>query len=104
MRAIALLLALMQSPQPTPPGSATPALDPIKFGLSEVEGLKLENLRLRRDLLQLQIKMAQDALSVDLQGFISETLKSHGSPSNVVFDPQSFTFKIQPAENKPDKN
>ena len=75
-------VAVAQSPEP-------------KFVLSEVENLKLENLKLKQEVLNLQIKVAQDSYAVELSRFITDTLKAHGSPSNVVFDSQGFVFKVK---------
>ena len=73
----------------------------IKFALSEVENLKLENLKLKQQLLNCQIPQATANLNQEWQQYITETLKAHGNPADVKFDSQKFQFVVE--EKKKEK-
>lgn len=74
-----------------PPDKPGPSQGP-KFALSELEQAKLENLRLRRDLITLQQQLLADAV----QGYVSVTLSVHGNPQGVQFNPKTFGFEVLP--------
>jgi hypothetical protein len=66
---------------------------PVRMALSELEQLKLDNLKLRQDLLQTQIELAQVRLVQDLGVYVQATLKAHGNPVGVQFNQQTFKFE-----------
>ncbi len=78
----------------TSQGAPNGVVQPPKFGLSEVESLKLSNLRLRRQLIQQQIDAANTLLANDLEVYVDQTLKAHGSPIGVTFDPNKFDWSV----------
>lgn len=67
---------------------------PVKFALSEVENLKLDNLRLQKQLIQCQLNEANGAYQQDLNQYVSKTLKDHGLPKNVVFDGVNLKWTV----------
>jgi hypothetical protein len=60
----------------------------VKFVLSESERLRLDNLRLRQQVLQLQAALLQK----DTEEYVLKTLHDHGSPTDVRFDGRRFEF------------
>lgn len=77
---------------------------PVKFVLSESESLRLENLRLRRQILLLRLNQLQAEMrqhSSDAAAFARETLGAHGSPAGVSFNEQTLDFVIAPPKTEP---
>jgi hypothetical protein len=64
----------------------------VKFVLSEPERLRLDNLRLRQQVLQLQAALLQK----DTEEYVLKTLHDHGSPTDVRFDGRRFEFVTEP--------
>lgn len=62
---------------------------PVKFVLSQEENLKLENLKLRFQVIDLQIQLSRQ----QLQEFVRSTLKSHGDPPGWSFNMEKWTFE-----------
>lgn len=68
-----------QSPQP-------------KFMLSELETIKIENLKLKSELLRMETTLH----NVEVQAFVQKTLKDHGDPANVKWNPSKYEFDVTP--------
>lgn len=64
---------------------------PVKFVLSQEENLKLENLKLKFQVIDLQIQVSRQ----QLQEFVRSTLKSHGDPPGWMFNTEKWTFEQQ---------
>ena len=86
------------------PKAAAPAPSAPKFALSEVEQLKLDNLKLRIDAWSATVAQARDKYLAEINAFSQKTLADHGNPKDVVFDTNSFTFQVMPPkeEKKPE--
>lgn len=80
-------------PAPIPKAAAPSA---PKFALSEVEQLKLDNLKLRIDAWSATVAQARDKYLAEINAFSQKTLADHGNPKDVVFDTNSFTFQVTP--------
>lgn len=94
---MAVGLCMGQTPSGTPasttkpaPEAAKPAPKPV---LTEMENLKLQNLRLKRDLLQSQIATAQSELSKEVGEFVETTTKAHVGECVYKFNAQPFEFE-----------
>lgn len=90
------------------PSAATVPPQPVKFALSDVENLRLELLQSRRRELNLRLEVLSNdskALNGDIEAYRVTTLRAHGEPKGVVFDPQSLTFQVLnlAVENTTDK-
>jgi hypothetical protein len=68
-----------QSPQP-------------KFMLSEVETVKVENLKLKSELLRAETTLH----NIEVQAFVQKTLKDHGDPANVTWNSNTYSFEVKP--------
>lgn len=95
-----LFLPLVGSPQAPPENHATHALDGIKFGLSESEGLKLENLRLKKQLIEEQTRRMQAEFTLEVDAYVAATLEAHGNPKGVRFDGGSMGFIVPLTDQK----
>lgn len=81
-----------------------------KMVLSETEQLKLENLKMRQQLLnvqiqnlQNQIQQAQAQLRIDVTAFAEKTFKDHGAPQEMRWNAVSMEFEALPGlEKKPE--
>ena len=75
-------------------GSETGKKGPLMV-LSEVENLKLENLKLKKDLLDTQIKLAYAQLQAELNTTLAKITLDHGSPKGVTFNQQTWQFTAE---------
>ena len=83
-------------------GQVAPEVTPkekakIEFKLSKEEQLKLDNLKLRKENLMLQVQIADKQLGAELSAYVSEVLVGHGSPTNIKFDQANFSFNVEEA-------
>lgn len=72
------------------PAATTPAATTEPFTLTDVEGLKLENLRLRRQLAEKEFTQ----LAQDIQNYIAQTMGAHKNPKGVTFDQGAMTWRV----------
>lgn len=105
-----LSIVLGQVPQVPPanaakgsPASAVPIPEGVKLGLSEVEDLQKQVLKLKREVLQCQIQPAQNALSRDVRAYVDAVMKAHSNPA-FHFDPETFEFVPNPEPKDKPKN
>jgi hypothetical protein len=100
MFAAFVLLAVAQEKTPA-------AKSPRAFVLNTEEALKLDNLKLRIQLLNaqiqlssLQIQAVQAQLNSDKAAFVAQALKDHHNPANVVFNDEKFSFQATDSDTK----
>lgn len=75
----------------------------VKFGITELEAVKQENLKLKRQLLATEGKLSACILEVDTSDYVTRTLKDHNNPEGVFFDPKDFNWHIKPVEKEDKK-
>jgi hypothetical protein len=67
--------------------------------LSEVENLKLDNLKLKRQLNQCQVGFSQQSLNLEIGAYQESVLKAHGNPKYAL-DPGTLDFVPVKEEKK----
>lgn len=75
---------------------------PVKFVMSAEEAKDLEMLKLRgkllqteKDLADAQAKLAYLQHVYDITKFVQTTLKQHGEPKGVTFDPNTMSWVVK---------
>jgi hypothetical protein len=76
---------------------------PVQFITSQVESLQLDKLRLEGEVLSLRKQLAETQLTCgtahlkqELSQYTIDTLKAHGNPDGVTFDPSTMSWKVKP--------
>jgi hypothetical protein len=83
---------LAQEPKPPVPPKVQEVTAAPKMVLNKEEEYHREALQAEWNLMMTQIQDTVKAHSEKLNVFIAETLKAHGNPKNVTFDPNTYSF------------
>lgn len=76
---------------------------PPAFSLTETESLKIENYRLKRDLLDSQLNQlyqARQQVQNEMNALAMSIMKDRGNPSHVTFDGAKGMFAVGPPKEE----